>query len=147
MKRLFYFLIIMLQIGVLSCSNSGKSKQNINLSEVSEKDSTMALTTLKFNAMEVDLGQVNEGEKVALSYEVLNTGREELIILDVKASCGCTKPKFDNKPIRPGKKGVIDVEFNTNGRTGIQHKNVVVTTNTEPPNTTLSFTCEVLPKK
>jgi hypothetical protein len=133
-------------IGVLSCSNRGKSKENASLFEVSETDSTMTLTTVKFNVLEKNMGQVKEGEKVALSYELVNTGKKELLILNVKASCGCTTPKYDKKPIRPGKKGVINVEFNTKGRKGIQHKTVVVTTNTEPQNTVLSFTCEVLPK-
>jgi hypothetical protein len=147
MKRLFYFVIILLMITVISCSNRGKSGGNANSLEVSETDSTMAMTTVKFNVLEKDMGQVNEGEKVALSYELLNTGKNELLILNVKASCGCTTPEYDKKPVRPGKKGVINVEFNTKGRTGIQHKTVMVTTNTEPPNTTLSFTCEVLSKK
>ena len=134
--------MIMLMIGFLSCGNRGKSVENT----ISETDSTMTMTTVKFKVIEKDMGQVNEGEKVALSYEVLNTGKNELLILNAKASCGCTTPKYDKKPIRPGKKGTIDVEFNTKGRTGIQHKTVTVITNTEPSSTVLSFTCEVLPK-
>ena len=132
----------MLLIGVVSCGNRGKSVENT----VSETDTAMIMTTVKFKVIEKDMGQVNEGEKVALSYELLNTGNNELLIIDAKASCGCTTPKYDKKPIRPGKKGTIDVEFNTKGRTGVQHKTIAVTTNTEPQTTVLSFTCEVLPK-
>jgi hypothetical protein len=40
----------------------------------------------------------------------------------VEASCGCTTPKYDKKPIPPGGEGKIEVEFNSSGRYGKQYK-------------------------
>ena len=140
MKSILCFLAAMLLIGASACGPKGKSK-------ASEIETTLAKTTLMFIAAEHDFGQVNEGEKVAHVYEVLNTGDVDLLLQDVSPSCGCTTPKYDKKPIRPGEKGSIKIVFNTKGRPGKQHKTVTVVTNTEPPNTVLTFTCDVIAKK
>jgi len=131
-------------MGVSACGHKGKSKESIDASISYGIDTTLVKTTLKYIATEHDFGQVMEGEKVVHTFEVLNTGKADLLIQSVRPSCGCTTPKYDKKPIRPGKKGTIEVAFDTKGRTGKQRKTVVVVTNTEPPNTVLSFTCEIL---
>ena len=51
-----------------------------------------------------------------------NTGTKSLVIHNVEASCGCTTPKYDKKPIPPGGEGKIEVEFNSSGRYGKQYK-------------------------
>ena len=142
MRGLSCFIVILFLIGVSACGPNGKSK---NVEYVSEIDTTLAKTTIRFIAVEHDFGQVNEGEKVSHVYEVLNTGNADLLLQSVRPSCGCTTPKYDRKPIRPKKKGSIKVVFNTKGRSGKQRKSVTVVTNTEPSNTVLSFTCEVIP--
>lgn len=145
MKDLSYLLIAIFLVGVSACGHKKQPKENVISMETSEIDTTVKKTTLKFTATEHDFGKVNEGEKVVHVYEVKNTGKANLLIQSVRPSCGCTTPKYDKQPIRPGKKGSIEVVFNTKGRPGKQHKTVLVVTNTEPPNTVLSFTCEVLP--
>ena len=144
MRGLSCFFVAMFLIVVSACGPKGKSK---NAEDVYGIDTTLAKTTVQFIAVEHDFGQVNEGEKVTHVYEMLNTGNADLLLQNVKPSCGCTTPKYDKKPIRPGKKGSIQVVFNTKGRPGKQRKSVTVVTNTEPSNTVLSFTCEVMPAK
>ena len=147
MKGLSYFLLVILLTVVSACGQKGKSKENAIVSEVSGIDSTLKKTTIRFVATEHDFGQVQEGEKVAHVFEVMNTGKADLLLQSVKPSCGCTTPKYDKKPIRPGKKATIEVVFDTKSRPGKQRKTVMVVTNTEPPNTVLFFTCEVIPTK
>ena len=144
MKGLLYISLIVFAIGVSSCG--ARSSNHSANSETSEADSLVKKTTVKFDAVEKDFGQVKDGEKVRLVFELMNTGDADLLVQNVKPSCGCTTPNYDKKPIRPGKKGKIEVEFDTSGRTGKQRKTVMVTTNTEPPNTVLTFNCEVMPK-
>jgi len=144
MKGLSYFLLVLFLLGVSSCGQRNNPKDNTILS-ASEIDTVPRKTTVKFLATEHDFGQVLEGDKVVHVYEVLNTGKENLLLQSVKPSCGCTTPKYDKQPIRPGKKGSIEVVFNTKGRTGKQRKTIHVVTNTEPPNTVLSFYGEVIP--
>ena len=147
MKNLLYFLLVMSLLGFSACRHKGKPDEHHIVLSASEIDTTLKKTTLRFVATEHDFGQVREGEKVTHVYEVLNTGKADLLLQSVRPSCGCTTPKYDTKPIHPGKKGSIEVVFNTEGRPGKQRKTIQVVTNTQPPNTVLIFTCEVMPKE
>jgi len=147
MKVLLYIVLAIFLVCVSSCGHKGRSKENADVSITYGIDTTLVITTLKYVATEHDFGQVKEGEKVVHVFEVLNTGKADLLIQNVRPSCGCTTPKYEKKPIRPDKKGTIEVAFDTKGRPGKQHKTVIVVTNTEPPNTVLSFTCEVVPSE
>jgi len=140
MKGISCILLILFIIGISSCGRTGKSKDHVMFEETSE---TVKKTAIKFLATEHDFGIVKEGEKVVHVFEVLNAGNADLLIQSVHPSCGCTMPKYDKKPIRPGRKGSIEVVFDTKGRSGIQRKTVTVVTNTEPPNTVLTFMCEI----
>ena len=141
MKGLSYFLLVLFLAAISACGQKGRSKDNTTF----ESDTIIKKTTLKFVSMEHDFGQVKEGEKVVHTFEVMNTGKADLLLQSVKPSCGCTTPKYEKRPIRPGKKGTIEVAFDTKGRPGIQRKSITVVTNTEPSNTVLYFTCEVIP--
>jgi len=145
MKSLFHIFLLLLLTVVAACANNGKSSdKNTDLS-VSEIDADTVKTSLRFLSVEHDFGQVQEGNKVSHVFEVQNTGTSPLVILNVRTGCGCTAPRYDKTPIRPGRKGTIEIEFDTTARPGNQRKSVSVTTNTEPSNTTLTFTCEVIP--
>lgn len=143
MKSFLHILLVVFLMGLTACGFTGRTKDDGLFGESSE---TLMKTTVKFLSTEHDFGLVKEGEKVVHVYEVLNTGDAGLLLQSVTPSCGCTMPKYDKKPIRPGKKGSIEVVFDTTGRPGMQRKTIIVVTNTEPPNTVLSFTCEVIPK-
>ena len=56
-------------------------------------------------------------------------GDEPLIIVSATASCGCTRPEYPTKPIKPGKKGKIKVTFSPIGRPGPFRKEIRVKTN------------------
>ena len=144
MKSFSYILLFTLLTCVLACGSRRQSQENDH-SAYAEIDGALKKTTLKFVALEHDFGMVKEGEKVKHVFEVLNTGEADLLLQDVRPSCGCTSPNYDKKPIRPGRKGTIEVVFDTKGRPGNQRKTVMVVTNTVPPNTVLSFICEVIP--
>ena len=145
MKGLSYLLLAIFLTVVSACGQKRKLNENVITMDISGIDSTLKKTTIKFVSTEHNFGKVKEGEKVAHTFEVLNTGKADLLLQNVKPSCGCTTPNYEKKPIRPGKKGTIEVVFDTKGRPGKQRKTVMVVTNTEPPNTVLFFTCEVTP--
>ena len=77
-----------------------------------------------------DFGYIKE-EKGAVShdFEFENVGDEPLLILSATASCGCTRPEYPTKPIKPGKKGKIKVTFSPIGRPGPFRKEIRVKTN------------------
>ncbi|MCW3804051.1 DUF1573 domain-containing protein [Plebeiibacterium marinum] len=76
-----------------------------------------------------DFGTIKQGEKASHTFYITNTGKSDLIIRKVKASCGCTAIKPDKTVIAPGEKTAIKAEFNSRGKTGRQNKSVTVITN------------------
>ncbi|MBO7609056.1 MAG: DUF1573 domain-containing protein [Muribaculaceae bacterium] len=93
-----------------------------------------------------DFGVISEkGGPVSCTFEVINTGNKPLLILDVLVSCGCTRPEFSTKPIKPGKKGKIKVTFSPLGRAGAFHKSIKVKTNGRETRTTLSIEGTIRP--
>lgn len=93
-----------------------------------------------------DFGAIKEADgPVTHVFEFTNTGSEPLVIINVNASCGCTRPEYPKEPVMPGKKGKIKVTFNPAGRPGEFSKEVKIRTNgSKRP--VLRITGTVIPK-
>lgn len=63
-------------------------------------------------------------------FAFVNTGKEPLILSDVRSSCGCTVPKWPREPILPGQADTIKVRYDTK-RLGIINKTITVTSNAQ----------------
>jgi len=100
---------------------------------------------ITFEETKFDFGTIKEGTKVTHAFKFKNTGKSDLIIGDAKGNCGCTVPKYPTQPIEPGETGVIDVEFNSAGKHGIQNKTVTLVTNSIPSTKILTISGEVNP--
>jgi TolA-binding protein len=88
------------------------------------------ITTMEFDKLIHDFGNVKSDTDNECKFKVTNTGTKPLIISDVKASCGCTTPHKPEKPILPGKSDYIVVGFHPNpGQLNEIIKTVTVTAN------------------
>ena len=85
MKGLLYIMLVMMLIAVSSCGSRGRSNENVVEVGFTVADSTVKKTSIKFVALEKDMGQVNEGEQVVIVYELTNTGKADLFLQSVKA--------------------------------------------------------------
>ena len=95
-----------------------------------------------------DFGTIMEAKgPVTCTFEFTNTGDKPLLIIDATASCGCTRPEYPTKPIKPGKKGKIKVTYSPIGRPGAFTKNVKIKTNGRERSTTLRIKGTVIPKQ
>ena len=92
-------------------------------------EQTGGIPTIYFPEVQHDFGQVSEGEKVNYTFSFINKGTSELIIKDVKSSCGCTAALLSSSNIKPGQQGTIVVEFDTKNRSGKNSKTVTVQSN------------------
>lgn len=88
-----------------------------------------------FNTTTYNFGSKNEGDPVEYEFIIKNTGKSDLIIRKVKASCGCTTVEPKQKVLRPGDSSTIKAMFRTNGYSGQQNKSITVITN-DPKNST-----------
>ncbi len=94
-----------------------------------------------------DFGTIKEAKgPVTTTFEFVNTGNKPLIIVEAMASCGCTRPEYPTRPIKPGKKGKISVTYSPIGRPGAFRKTIKVKTNGRERVTTLTITGTVVPK-
>ena len=86
---------------------------------------------IKFDQISYDFGAFSESNPVhKTTVTFTNVGKAPLVINQVIASCGCTIPKYDKRPIAPGQKGSIDVTYNGTGKfPGHFKKSITVRTN------------------
>lgn len=85
---------------------------------------------IKFEEVQYDFGRIPEnGGNVTHDFYFTNTGTEPLVIVTVSASCGCTTPKFPEKPIAPGKRAKVSITYSPRQRPGEFSKNAYVRTN------------------
>lgn len=93
--------------------------------------SAQSQAEIKFERFTQDLGTFSEKNPVQkTTFTFTNIGQAPLVINQVVASCGCTVPKYDKKPIAPGEKGTIEVTYNGKGKfPGHFKKTITVRTN------------------
>ncbi|MCU6768325.1 DUF1573 domain-containing protein [Barnesiella propionica] len=103
---------------------------------------------IKFTEKKYDFGFIAENKgPVTHLFEFTNIGESPLVIVDARASCGCTKPEFPQEPIAPGKKGAIKVIFNPEGRPGEFKKGITVVSNAKPSKNNLVIIGVVKPEQ
>jgi Protein of unknown function (DUF1573) len=67
---------------------------------------------LQIKDMEHDFGKIPQGKPVYYTFDIVNTGKTELKLDNVQASCGCTTPEWSKDPIGPGATAKIKVGYN-----------------------------------
>lgn len=115
---------------------------NINIPSV-ENNSTKP--HIKFNNTKYNYGQMYQNANGKHAFIFKNTGKEPLIIQNVRSSCGCTIAKRPNAPILPGDSAEIGVKYDTR-RIGVFHKNITVSSNADNGSVVLHIRGEVKQK-
>ncbi|MFO8233955.1 MAG: DUF1573 domain-containing protein [Bacteroidales bacterium] len=137
-KKIFYINIIFLLLLMgLGCKQESK-----NNSFKTQNDT--AAPKMEFEKVYHEFGALKEGEKVSYTFTFKNTGDSELIIKDAGAACGCTVPKYDKHPVKPGEKGSVEVVFDSRGWSGTQIKSVFLKTNTPYGEKTLTIKANIV---
>lgn len=136
-------LIVISLITFVGCTNNqGEKDEQRKLDFASMIDNP---TSMEFEDMSFDFGEVVDGELVNKVFKFTNTGDQELVLISVKGSCGCTVPEdWPKHPLAPGEKGEIKVTFNSANRVGNVRKSVRIEANTMPTVTTLTITGKVI---
>lgn len=99
---------------------------------------------MAFKEENYNFTEIPEGPQVTHEFKFTNTGKEPLILTNVRASCGCTTPSWPKEPILPGKDGAILVTYNTQGRPGAFNKSITITSNADTPEKIIYIKGEVV---
>lgn len=127
-----------------SCSDNSAA-ENSNAETTVNGVKMKPLTTMQWIDSVQKYGDIKEGQKLAVSFRFKNTGNNPLVIESVAPSCGCTVADYPKEPIAPGKEGEITGEFDSNGREGLQHKELTIKANTPDISNNVYFEVNVIP--
>lgn len=145
MKKMTILAIAATTLGLYSCNTDKASakidEQNVETTATTTANAdtptteTAATPTAGFAKMTVDreehdFGEMKKGDKGETEFVITNTGDADLVIIDARATCGCTVPEKPQQPIKPGQSDKIKVAFSASSA-GMQNKQVTLTTNTE----------------
>lgn len=145
MRKIAFAFSGLLLVALTSCDNaaskidSDKADKTVEAADVEAQGSP----AFAFNEEAFDFGEIEEGTVAKHDFVFKNTGDAPLIITNAAGSCGCTVPQWPREPIAPGEEGTIHVEFNSQGRTGNQQKQVTLNANTAPNQKVLKITAQV----
>ncbi len=99
---------------------------------------------ITFKTMTIERMDIPYDSKEPFVFEFKNTGKEPVIISDVRTSCGCTAAKKPTEPVNKGKSDEIIVTYDTK-RVGDFTKTITVTTNVQTEPIILTIKGKVLP--
>lgn len=152
-KKIVNFLIIaVIALTGFSCNQQNGTAEDVVSTDAISNPATANgngetdaanLPVMTFDKEKHDFGNLTEGEVVSYSFRFTNTGKAPLVISHASATCGCTVPKYSDKPIQPGEKGFIEVTFNSSNKPGLQEKKVTVIANTMPTDNYITITADV----
>lgn len=69
------------------------------------------------------------GEQVTKKFEFRNNGNEDLVIQQLRTTCGCTAAVASTGPYAPGASGSIEASYDSRGKIGFATKEIQVVTN------------------
>lgn len=136
----------------LSLDGSNDYKASVGVSATIEEDFSHLSPEQLANApvanfpeKTYDFGEMTQGEKKEHTFTLTNNGKSELIIRNVRSSCGCTAVAPSKKVIAAGETAPIKVTFDSKGKRGRQSKTITVITNDpKTPTTTLRISTNIV---
>ena len=137
---------------VLPTNDKKNPKKEISVVAVVSEDFSTLTTEQKLNApkitlpsKEIDLGEVKAGETIVKEFDIINTGKSDLMIKKVKGTCSCITAESSTTVAKPGETAKIKVSFNTTGRKGDEFKPVYIYTNDHTsPETVVNIKAKVM---
>ncbi len=124
MKSARIILFLFAAVAALACNSAKNRKaglgdiENPSSPENPKAKNNGPLGTPTFEHTVHDFGKITDGEEVQHKFKFRNTGKGELTIGNVQASCGCTTPEWTKDMIPPGGEGYVMATFNSSGKGG-----------------------------
>ena len=149
MKKISILALFVFAVAMVSCKKDATSKIKAeNLKNVQQKVEVNKADApvITFDKTVHDFGDINEGDVVETTFKFKNTGKSDLIITNIKGSCGCTVPSnWKKEPIKPGEQSEFTVKFNSRNKPNKHHKTVTITANTANGRETVKIQANVKP--
>jgi hypothetical protein len=103
--KISILITIFILIFVVTAFPQADNKKTNNIT--SEK------SQITFSETEYDFGTIKSGDDAKHYFVFSNTGNTPLVILNVRASCGCMASEWPKAPVGYGMKDSLKIEYNT----------------------------------
>jgi hypothetical protein len=90
----------------------------------------------------IDMGKIEKGKPVTVTFEFTNTGDIPIVISSAKGQCGCTSVEYTQEAVAPHQKGYVKATYNA-ANLGYFNKSITVNANTIESQVQLKITGEV----
>ena len=152
MKKQAFFFLLALSALVACNQNDASSNSDTTVASTNTAAANALADTTSYTAIQwldstyQDLGKVNKGQVVEISWRFKNVGNKPLVIQSVRPGCGCTVADKPEAPLAPGESGTIKGKFDSNSQSEGEHrKTISVDANTTgTPYHQLNFRVEVV---
>lgn len=116
--------------GIHACTkgSAGSNPTGSGNGEEPASTTTSGRASLQFHEEVFEFGTVFQQDEVHHQFHFTNTGERTLRITQVKATCGCTIPRYPTDPIPPGYSGAIDLTLQPGALIGDIDKKLIVRT-------------------
>ncbi len=94
-----------------------------------------------------DFGNIEQGRKAVYVFRFTNTGKDDLVLSGVEASCGCTTVDWSRTPIKPGEQGEISIFLNSGEDFGVKKETVTILSNARQAKVILNITANIIEEK
>ncbi|MCP5062098.1 MAG: DUF1573 domain-containing protein [Ignavibacteriae bacterium] len=109
--------------------NKPEYRLTIDANVILDKKTKEQLPKIKMPFSVYDFGDVKEGEKLTLNFNVENLGKDLLKIKKVKSGCKCLSVTMNKKEVKYNNPVEINIVFNTKKLMGKQSHTIVIKSN------------------
>ncbi len=135
--------IVILFIILGSCNPNNSSKNYIYIPEQINKQNTIDFPKIKFSKLNYDFGILKKGDVISNYIIFKNDGKKDLIISNVKSSCGCTVAEWPKNPIPSNQYDSLLFKLNTSSLNGKISKNITIITNSKPNTKVITINAQI----
>ncbi|OQZ03224.1 MAG: hypothetical protein B6D34_08015 [Candidatus Brocadia sp. UTAMX1] len=129
MLKLIAMLLVIIQGILISLLGSGVFAVDSVVDENASIEKMSDKSKIVFEEEVFNFGKIYIGEIVEYGFKFKNQGSGELIINNVKSSCGCTAALVSKNHLQKNETGEVKVKFNPGRYVGKVSKSVVVNSN------------------
>jgi len=136
--------IIILLLCFLSCNlNESTNKNHIYNPTKNTKKSNLGLPNIKFSKLNFNFGTIEKGDVISKYITFKNDGKRDLVISNVKSSCGCTVADWPKNPIAPNHSDSLLLELSSISLNGKIMKTVTIISNSKPNTKVITINAQI----
>ena len=137
-------IIIFLLVCFLSCNlNESANKNHIYIPSKNNNKSNFERPNIKFSKLNFNFGTIDKGEIISKYITFKNDGKKDLVISNVKSSCGCTIADWPKNPISPNHSDSLLLVLNSSSLNGIIMKTITVISNSKPNTKVITINAQI----